>query len=290
MLTLRLSQVGWYDQSEDDASDVSDSNTPCIFLAITPAWSNRNLHRLADKVRSQLIFAHVRAATQAPLSEENCHPWSYGSLLWMHNGLIGGWSRKKRHLQALLSDEFYNFPQGSTDSEWSFAIFLDQLAKRADPRATHFEPNVLQGALLATIETINSVETADEPAEPSLLNFCVSDGRSIVASRYVSSRHQAAASLFFSTGSAFEADDSCGYRFRMSRDCKREAVVMIASEPLTFERTDWREVRNNSLIVVTPRNNVLQIPVVDRFQDSPTATRGDDYAASKGFKASRQTA
>merc|ERR1711939_1010475 len=101
--------VGWYDQSEDDASDVSDSNTPCIFLAITPAWSNRNLHRLADKVRSQLIFAHVRAATQAPLSEENCHPWSYGSLLWMHNGLIGGWSRKKRHLQALLSDEFYNF-------------------------------------------------------------------------------------------------------------------------------------------------------------------------------------
>ena len=39
--------------------------------SITPAWSNLNLHRLADKIRSPLVFAHVRASTTGALSEEN---------------------------------------------------------------------------------------------------------------------------------------------------------------------------------------------------------------------------
>jgi len=47
------------------------------------AWSNLNLHRLADKTKSKLVFAHVRASTTGALSEENCHPWTYGSLTWM---------------------------------------------------------------------------------------------------------------------------------------------------------------------------------------------------------------
>ncbi|GAA6064083.1 hypothetical protein JCM10212_002725 [Sporobolomyces blumeae] len=51
--------VGWYDQ---DASTPG----PCIF-----PWSNLNLHRLADKIKSPLVFAHVRASTTGALSEEN---------------------------------------------------------------------------------------------------------------------------------------------------------------------------------------------------------------------------
>ncbi|KAI9631186.1 hypothetical protein KEM48_013249 [Puccinia striiformis f. sp. tritici PST-130] len=71
--------VGWYDPGVENS-------TPCVFQAITPAWSNRNLHRLAEEICSPLVFAHVRASTSGALSEENCHPWIYGSLLWMHNG------------------------------------------------------------------------------------------------------------------------------------------------------------------------------------------------------------
>jgi predicted glutamine amidotransferase len=36
----------------------------------------------------------------------------------MHNGAIAEFTRIKRRLQASLSDELFNFPQGSTDSEW----------------------------------------------------------------------------------------------------------------------------------------------------------------------------
>lgn len=37
--------VGWYPTEEEQ----DEENKPCIFRMITPAWSNRNLHRLADK-------------------------------------------------------------------------------------------------------------------------------------------------------------------------------------------------------------------------------------------------
>ena len=33
----------------------------------------------------------------------------------------------------------------------------------------------------------------------------------------------------------------------------REDIVMIASEPLTFEQKDWMEVKNNTMVVITPK-------------------------------------
>lgn len=39
----------------------------------------------------------------------------------------------------------------------------------------------------------------------------------------------------------------------MTKADKRENIIMIASEPLTFERSDWMEVKTNTMIVVTPK-------------------------------------
>lgn len=66
--------VGWY-ESEHQKED-QDPITPCIFTSVTPAWNNINLVRLAEKIRSPLVFAHVRASTSGSVSETNCHPWS----------------------------------------------------------------------------------------------------------------------------------------------------------------------------------------------------------------------
>lgn len=125
----RVSQPG---QLEAKLAELAEERErPCIFKAITPAWSNANLTRLAEKIRSPLVFAHVRASTMpgAP-SEENCHPWSFGKLMWMHNGEISQFPRIKRGLQALLSEELFLFPQGHTDSEWAFALFLSKVSRR----------------------------------------------------------------------------------------------------------------------------------------------------------------
>lgn len=73
------------------------------------------------------------------------------------------------------------------------------------------------------------------------MNFCVTDGVSVVATRYVSSRRDEAASLWFSSGTSF-SEYAEGGHYRMSKTDKREDIIMIASEPLTFEKGMYAEV------------------------------------------------
>lgn len=53
----------------------------------------------------------------------------YGRLMWMHNGGIAEFDKFKRKLQNSLPDELFQFVQGSTDSEWAFALFLSFVSR-----------------------------------------------------------------------------------------------------------------------------------------------------------------
>src|SRR6187402_2930107 len=119
---------------------------PCIFTSTTPAWNCVNLQRIASKTASHLIFAHVRATTEGSLSDDNCHPFCHGSLMWMHNGGLGGWKQIKRRLGQHLSDKWYLSVHGGTDSEWAFALYLDTLERMghspSSPPPEGFGPTV----------------------------------------------------------------------------------------------------------------------------------------------------
>lgn len=196
----------------------------------------------------------------------------------------------KRKLQAALDDVYFAVPQGNTDSEWVFALFLQSLHEHGvDPLANSFDYRILQKAMLKTLARLNEWAKMSGVSTPSLLNLCITDGRSVIATRYVSSRHDEAASLYFSTGSSF-CESEPGI-FRMQKFDKRESVVLIASEPLTFEPNDWQEVENNCCLVITPKRNVLQIPIRDEyFQDTRHSKRSSDFASSKGLFISKQQA
>ena len=125
-------------------------------------------------------------------------------LLFQHNGGVGDFNEKiKRKLQNALDDVYFAVPQGNTDSEWVFALLLQTLHELgADPLAASFDHRILRTAMLNTIAKLNVWAKASGVVTPSLLNLCLSDGRSVVATRYVSSREDEAASLYFSTGSS----------------------------------------------------------------------------------------
>ena len=38
-------------------------------------------------------------------------------------------------------------------------------------------------------------------------------------------------------------------------------AIVIASEPLTAERSEWKKVEKNSLVIVTPELHVRQEPI-----------------------------
>lgn len=124
------------------------------------------------------------------------------------------------------------------------------------------------------------------------MNFCVTDGESVVATRYISSREDEAASLWFSSGTTF-SEYMKGGHYKMTKADKRENIIMIASEPLTFEKADWMEIRTNTMVVITPKMNLLQIPIIDKFYVSPSdpaaLNRGTDFAAAKGLLSPRNS-
>src|SRR3954463_14071967 len=128
--------LGWYGERPE----------PGLYREIRPAWSDENLRSLCDQVRSELFFAHVRASTGTSTTRANCHPFAHGRHLFMHNGQIGGYSRIKRRLEAIIPDELYDARLGTTDSE---AIFLAALANglARDPL----------GAMTRTLEAVRAM-------------------------------------------------------------------------------------------------------------------------------------
>lgn len=220
---------------------------PCIFTSTLPAWNCENLERLASKTCSNLIFAHVRATTEGALADNNCHPFQHQTLMWMHNGGIGGWNYIKRALASSLSDKWYLGVKGGTDSEWAFALFLDLLEKEgvdpsSDPGPEGFGQALLRRVMTRTIAKIN--EFVREIPEKynvagvetrSLLNFAVTDGHTVVCTRYISSKTDEPASLYFSSGTKWKEGNTKGH-FKMERHDKGADIVLVASEPITFER------------------------------------------------------
>lgn len=268
--------VGYYTKNSTDG--------PCVFRAITPAWNNQNLETLAERTRSRLVFAHVRASTYGLLSETNCHPFTFHRLMFMHNGGILTFSKIKRRLLNHIKEEYFLFVQGSTDSEVIFALFLDNLDKLGfDPKRPEgdFGAETLRAALLKTIEIIKVYSNDVDPsAEPSLLNLAVTDGSSVVISRYITSKTQEAASLHFSCGSSFKEVEPGQYV--VERVDRKQDVIMVASEPLTFERNDWITVPTNTLLTIK-NQTVLLHPIRDEYSLETLVKRSSDYAESKGL-------
>ena len=298
--------IGWY-------TDPSLGPDPCIFTSTLPAWNCVNLERLAPKTASNLVFAHVRATTEGSLAEDNCHPFQHETLMWMHNGNIGAWKAVKRPLASSLRDKWFLGVRGGTDSEWAFALFLDTLESLGVDPSSHpeggFDPKLLRGAMKETIAKINAfvkagcaasstsylhpnragtsppaVNGQTSPSEletRSLLNLALTDGHSVIVTRYVSSPTDAAASLYYSSGTAWVQGSAPG-QFKMERRDKASDVVLIASEPLTFERHNWLSVPTNTIVTVS-KQTVDVRPIKDENWVDGDVTRTEGFAKSKGL-------
>jgi glutamine amidotransferase len=119
-----------------------------------------------------------------------------------------------------------------------------------------FINSLLKSAGVVSYPELICLGESSRQTSPSLMNYVVSDGNSIVATRYISSRTSEASSLFFSSGTSFD-EYAEGGLYRMTKADKRESIIMIASEPLTFERSDWMEVKTNTMIVITPKVSMV---------------------------------
>lgn len=228
--------VGWY------ASD--NGSSPCLFTSITPAWSNENLQRLSEHIKSPCFFAHIRAASPGmKVSELNCHPFQHGRYLWMHNGTIEGFWQIRRRLRESLPDHLYNSIEGTTDSEHAFAVFLALLGDAERQQSA----SDIGHALVKTVAQLEQWTAETKSELPSYYNFAVTDGRSVAALRYVSDPTVEPASMYYAAGRKYQCADGVCQLVECDRN---ERAVVIASERLSDDADHWSRVAPNHLLTV----------------------------------------
>ena len=233
--------------------------TPGIYTSIAPAWNDDNLFQISEKVRSSCIFAHVRAASLgSPVTQVNTHPFAAHRYIFMHNGYLANFEKMRKSIIALIDDEVYRFVQGTSDSEHCFGLFLTELLKDG-PLQNKATSSEMQAAMCRTLRLLESICAKHAVADGSMLNFCVSDGATVIATKHVIGAGPAA-SLYFSCGSGWEAVKGVRGQYRMARHDRREEVVIVASEKLTDEAEDWINIPRNHMVVITPSLNVLVVP------------------------------
>jgi glutamine amidotransferase len=199
--------VGWY----------GDRDVPGVFRDIMPAWSDENLRALAHQVKTRLFLAHVRASTGSATSRVNCHPFSGGRWLFVHNGQIGDFARVRRSLEAMIPDHLYAERHGATDSELVFLMM----------RANGLEDDPV-AATRMTLSIVLAAMKAGGANAPLKFTACFTDGETIHACR-------------------FSSDDRPPTLY-----CGRTAKGwLVVSEPIDTEGGRWNAVPPNHWVTLT---------------------------------------
>jgi glutamine amidotransferase len=135
--------------------------------------------------------------------------------MFMHNGLIGNWTRLRRKVEALIPDDVYPSRVGTTDSE---AVFLAILGAGGDKDPV--------GATARVLTTLTDMATTKAMKEPLRFTAAMANGKDLYAFRYAANDN--ANSLYYR--------ESAG-------------SVVVVSEPLDADRVHWKPVPNGHVIV-----------------------------------------
>ena len=195
--------IWWY-------SNRTPEKHAAVFKDVLPAWSNVNLREICQATYSDSIMAHVRAASPGSgVSQQNCHPFKAGRLLFCHNGRIDSFQAMRRRYCSLLSDQAFLGLRGTTDSEFIFALVLTLLTQDGHTKQspmTQTEPfghSRLMASLKKALKLIEGVQAEVDMQEGffNTCNFSFTDGESMVVTRYCNKSPEIPApSLYFAFG------------------------------------------------------------------------------------------
>ena len=196
--------IGWY----------GDRDTPGLYREISPAWSDENLMSLCAQLSARTFFAHVRASTGASTARANCHPFSVGPWLFMHNGQIGGFCTVRRRIENMIPDGLYAHRRGGTDSEAIFLIAMGAVENEGPVQAMRIALARITGEM-------------QEAGLPEAFRFAaaMTDGNTLTVFRW-SSDPQAPSVYYRRTAGA----------------------LVVVSEPIDDHADGWQAVASNHVL------------------------------------------
>ena len=209
--------LGWYGEREE----------PGVFRDIRPAWSDENLRAIARNVRAGSFFAHVRASTGTASTRANCHPFTHGRWMFMHNGQVGGYAQLKRAVETLIPDAYYGSRHGQTDSEALFLITLAQANGGCPVRG-----------MAQTLSQVHGMMRSAAIDEPLRFAAALTDGRDLYAFRWASDAR--APTLYWCES--------------------REGDLCIVSEPIDRSKERWVPVPAGRALIAKAGAGVELVP------------------------------
>ena len=254
MMNTFLNLAGFGMKAWDPGSLQPDA--PFSYRSTTLPSFDRNLRSLSSKLAPTCLVAHVRGVTysdEAVVADTNLHPFQFrgAPVVLAHNGHLREFSRMRYALVDHIQPELARQIEGTTDSEWIYALVLSQLA---DPYGVP-ETRELADATAAALRILRTVRDAHEIATSSPVNLLVSTGSSVVATRFsfdygwyppedeMLETDLPFVSLWYAIGGTYSQQDE---GWQMSSGDPRS--VIIASEPLTNDHSSWLEVPEYSML------------------------------------------
>ena len=256
--------VAWDDQSPS-------ADLPWTYRTAGLPFFDRNLRALSRKARATATLGHVRGvilSDREVVNEQNVHPFQYEGIpiALAMNGDLDRFSEMRDELADLVAPELARKVEGTTDTEWLYALILSHLD---NPHAPAADPEELAGAVEKALRQVREVRERRGLVRQSAVNLVISDGRCLVATRFAfdygwyhegwtfagGERRYDYTTLWYAAGSGYGCHDG---EWNVGPGDPSTSLI-VASEPLTLDRSTWLEVPEYCLMVATPGEHQLDV-------------------------------
>lgn len=241
---------------------------PVLYRTRALPTFDRNLHSLARQLEPTALLAHIRGVPYADASvveDRNVHPFAYqgAPFVLAMNGTLGRFDEMRFDLLKHIRPEFARQIEGTTDTEWVYALALSQLAE--DGSEPIYER--VGRALTRALQLLQEARAQRAIAFSSPINLLASDGTFVVAVRqtfdygwYENDDPPPTyafdfVSLWFTTGGSWRCADG---EWLMEASTGPLSLI-VASEPLTKDPTSWLEVPEYSMLTAWREGGQLQV-------------------------------
>lgn len=238
-----------------------DNTLPWVEKRETAAHQDGHFSDAAERIYARTVVAHVRHATVGGNSAFNAHPFTFGRWSFAHNGTLYAFDRLEAELEQETDEDLQQHRQGQTDSELMFLWLLSRLrqqdAGRPDPRLP------FEKVMATLVDAVNELDRRSRQANRqrvSRLNFILTDGRMLFASRLRNSLH-----MLEQTGPWLCR--VCGRNHTHGIDYPHYRSVTVASEPIS--RRNWKPVPKHSIVGIDADMSV-HVQSLDTATIAPT--------------------
>lgn len=208
----------------------------------TAAHEDQLFSVAAERMYARTVLAHVRAATIGVHSLANTHPFVHERWSFAHNGTVRGFESLRPRLEREIDTDLLANRRGDTDSETAFYWLLARMRRAGvDLAKSSAGLETLVAILAEAITALDALCTAAEPQKPARLNFLLTNGTVMIASRWRNS-------LSWLTRHGVHDCEICGIPHIRHSTGKAYRAIVIASEPITHEH--WLEVPEAGIVAV----------------------------------------